>query len=71
DIEFIVPVKGTVSLVIYNAIGEIVLIQHKELVQRDVATSVSIDLTSQSSGTFYCRLTGPYIDETQMLILQK
>ena len=71
DIEFIVPVKGAVTVVVYNAIGEVVLIPHKELVQRDVTTSVSIDLTAQSSGAYYCRLTGPYIDHTKMLILQR
>lgn len=70
DLEFVVPVRGTVAVTVYNAIGEVVAVPFQEFVQRDIATTVSIDLSAQSSGAFFCRLTGPYINESKMFIVQ-
>ncbi len=70
DIEFVAPVRGPITVAIYNAIGEVVVIPFQEIVQRDISTTVSIDLSAQSSGAFFCRLTGPYINETKMFIVQ-
>ncbi|MBK6291560.1 MAG: T9SS type A sorting domain-containing protein [Ignavibacteria bacterium] len=70
DLEFVVPVRGTVTVTVYNAIGEVVAVPFQEFVQRDIATTISIDLSAQSSGAFFCRLTGPYINESKMFIVQ-
>lgn len=66
-----VPSNVEVNLDVYNVLGELIFSRIFGPMNRNQSINVQVDLTSQSSGTFYCRLTGPYIDETKMLVLQR
>jgi hypothetical protein len=69
-IRFQVPVRGHVSLKVYNVRGEVVRTVVDEAMIAG-AFERSFDATGLASGTYFYRLTAPGVNETRKMQLVK